>query len=1328
MKTLYALLFTSCLLCLTPLPVAALTCPAPSTGVDTATCDCLDDLGMPIVECDVEANYQPGGGKLCLVEPPDGYNIGQNSLCVLGKFKTFADVQSLADFVAAVSLPDNPEGIEDVVDPVPLDTISEDGGFSISLPIAEPGVYQAIVGVDFYTGGPNPVQKEKIVREVIRLESPDFAVTEVKEEDAKTGTPTEEITTPPPEGEEEADRRYRVEGSFSSGSLDLCLQPVDGTWASGTDLTFTATNEVTDPTESKVITNTTVIETTSISLQPSGASFCGGGISLAVPMGHGENRIALEVDNALTVNGTGERITLEPIQNDIRGPALTVQYLDEDGKLVPVDGKFLPASLAPSFVTIDITSPEPLFVRRSRGMKSSICDDTAAVCIQFNNTVAEDGSALFVPMEEKTIGGETHYQARFEGLRYPVNTFTVKARDQNQNGTEETHSFGYGEVRPLATSGKRGLRFDPTEAMIPNAVSGFLPAPYLKGELKTLLLRVLNSDKFEEEIFPKLLVPQKLSEEVVQALRRNSDCPEMWSAHLARVIRLYNHSLGTIEIPRLDLVSGNKARLVLVINDFTADAEIFTIDVTDLTQEALNEVNTEEADSDGDGIPNRNDFPGRMVEDPLLHVEGILPVRLGVDKLSVHAEVLFGHNSDGELVFEINNIAGDQPGGGPLVHLCGKLENNAGDARAALIECRDEARTLIDGQPAPVLDAETCETFATFNSQIPSDRILSCASQNMDDQLRLTLQEMLHTQIPVQIPAELRRRARDPLGQARFEMFGKKLAMDLFADLLHAEVVVDPQGIFFTAAGLLAPAGVTEPDSTAPAAPAASLSTQDFITGLKSQYPDLVGPWFGPLREEEENPADPADAASYMNGELNLALAEEFLNSLTHSANTLLYGLSLENHDFLDLSSSKLLELGLAAKQVTKGGGKNGTSTVVRCLDQQGIDVEADGLGRNGKDDPTNNWKCFPFSLDFQTVMPDFIPGVANDSPVVIRTKLNPVAPLTLRILDVASSGSSTVTMKAEVGLRDAEMWLYEGEVVPGTTTVVPKDSCRNQLKEHPDCADLGDPTHEEVPLVKFKSSGRLTLKLTFLLANEGLVTVTGGLAGHDTPPEPVPGLGGQCQGAEDGRQCYGATTNDDGTTTVATPVYGLDKKATYLRLSIIENNTLTRDTGSAGIVAAFQSNVETLLANYLADDIRSIWIEVPLMAPIDDFCKRYPTVLRSLCGGRKAKKAAGFLDQLWKDLNLDEDFDIYGLLVDKLSLGLAGNPHWVGDPNLFFMVGNLHSEEDEKDDLERWQSFDDAPRHLLMGVEACLKEEKEEGDTCIAPIPETDEPETCGR
>ncbi|MBI2981415.1 MAG: hypothetical protein HYY44_03825, partial [Deltaproteobacteria bacterium] len=640
-------------------------------------------------------------------------------------------------------------------------------------------------------------------------------------------------------------------------------------------------------------------------------------------------------------------------------------------------------------------------------------------------------------------------------------------------------------------------------------------------------------------------------------------------------------------------------------------------------------------DNDGDGYPNRIDFPGELTRIPVYET-WMLPANLTIDTLTLNLQLEFYREND-RLKVRLLNIPRAE-GGGEIV------EVPAG-ADLIRLECsRGESHTYFDGEAGRYDDA--CPGLASVNTYVSdSGRDANCFNQNLDNQFRSTLEEMLTRQIPFALNEAISESAETRLSQVALPMFDKKLALDLYADLSRSDIRVSPIGLFLKLNGLLAPAGLTEADASDD--DVERLNAFEFFRNtLGPGFSDrsLTASHFGPIREvESPEPVDPAEEASHLGSELNLALGEEFVNSLLHAANTLLDQLSLERPDFMDLSVTKLREMGMAAPDI---GGSD-------CLDENGMNVQGDRLGADGADDPTNNWKCFPFNLDLATILGEgAIAGLPGDTPLVIRTKLNPNAPLTARIVNVGtiatppdetgSTRPSMITAELEIGMRDGEMQIFEGQFVDTgirkanhkktERKIEVKDWCERQPLADPRCAE---PNHDDLPMVTFKTNGRLSISLTFLI-DEGLLTITGGITGRSVS-----------QSAE--------LTEES--TSYATPTtWEVDRNRTYLNFSVKENHTLARDQDDTtiatnkGIVTTFQEQIIGLLNNYLAETPTSIWVDVPLKAPLSEFCSVHPEV-REICdcvGDRKGQTchASSAVDDLLEEM---EPYNLFGIEINDL-------------------------------------------------------------------------------
>ncbi len=433
-------------------------------------------------------------------------------------------------------------------------------------------------------------------------------------------------------------------------SAQICVNSHDGEASAGTSIVVSAFNTITDssvspPKEAHVDSSCAdIVEIDCNQFAESGcievvescneaegkmkcrlpcsvstSSFCNGGFPITVPLGHGSNQIDLFVNNLATGYdmGASERITITPFDVDLRGPALCVNYLNDAGTVITgVDNRILLDSEAAS-VIVDVTlgacgaDPEVI-----EDQAPADCDreeppvcGSSRVCLQKNGELQSD-SPRYLSLCPIETGGKKHYQARFADLRFPINTLTIKAIDDGGNENKETHSFGYGSVRSLFNEqGQFNLR----EAIIPNGVGGWIPKGFVENELKPLILKVVNSEKFKNDIFPKLLEPRQPGDEEISCLKSIEGEIGCSMDHLASKDRVVTFkifcdgdcvdNLGAIEISGPYFLNQDRLRIQVRIRGLRGRAEMYTIRFIDSDDDSI--VDTEDDDADNDGICDR---------------------------------------------------------------------------------------------------------------------------------------------------------------------------------------------------------------------------------------------------------------------------------------------------------------------------------------------------------------------------------------------------------------------------------------------------------------------------------------------------------------------------------------------------------------------------------------------------------------------------------------------------------------------------------------------------------------------------------------------------
>ncbi len=878
--------------CLLFSPPSLLAEPCPTSGPELAerTTVCCDPVADPVTCTDPRFFYKED--RLCIAEPVDGLNIDDNSICILGKFRSYADYQAVGDLVAAVTYPLDVNAVPDQVMQPGLDQVEANAGsFGVLVSIPQQGDFQAIVKGQFFVGGSDPanaLQPVTISRGFVRIGSPNFTVSAAKESSVTPesqavytteqggdfdgdGTPDAEDddfdgdgenndVDPDDDGDRICDDVVEVVGEcvaglrpdplptytaditgpaelgekISASAIDLCFSPPEGAISTaGTALSFTVDNRITDTSAAyeKILRLQTV---SAGSLQPvAEGTFCSGGFVVSVPLGHGENLLEITVDNEAVAGSGGEKILVGPIANDIRGPELCIEYLTPSGQPIldpktgrplEIDGKALPASLGLTSVMIDATpcGTEPDTIapqRRRRNWGDVLCGDDS-ICFQANQQQVDGETPLVIPMNRWMIGDTPHYRATMD-LRFPVNTYTIWARDVAGNQTVDQRSFGYGSVRPLI--GAKG-NFQPRAAMIPDALSLHLPDDYVEGEVKNLVFKVLNSEKFTDEILPELLAPHQLDESVLEGLREASGCAEAYPSDRTRVIQLYHPTIKKIEMTRLEMIPATDSLLVsLRIEDLEGEAEAFTLRFID--SDGDKEFDTEDDDDDNDGLPDaddpdddndgnadEDDFPGELVTDPVLGTADepllILPLKLTVEELKINLQIQFVNEAGSLKVLIL------RPENQYLIETVGKSRD--GTRHLVQFDCdREEAHTCFDGDCSQLADRAVCEWA---NRLEPNDVgvAATCDNQDLDSQFSFTLKQMLLRVIPHQVEELFDKLVEERLTQVELEMDDKTLAMDLFADPLRGDIRINDSGLNLRMPALVAPAGFKSVDSEEP--------------------------------------------------------------------------------------------------------------------------------------------------------------------------------------------------------------------------------------------------------------------------------------------------------------------------------------------------------------------------------------------------------------------------------------------------------------------------------------------------------------------------------
>ncbi|QQR79892.1 MAG: hypothetical protein IPJ69_11180 [Deltaproteobacteria bacterium] len=655
----------------TQLAEARLSCMPPArSGLSTDSC--------------TDRDYQ---NNLCIVEPLATQEVSGASLCVLGKFRMPAHLRNLVDMVVTYQL----DGTPSVSGTLPVSFSTAEmaearrtGEFMTNLTLPRVGHYTVMVRarmlndmgtfVDLIFPSPSGSR-------VARVEPPEtsVAVNNIRYRFGNSTASNCSMMTDP--GCFQVMRRAGTDGMMTNrfgvtapsatppvtdattnpptrasnvSSVDICVGSAPGSVA-GSFSDVRATNTITDrsQTPSRVVTVAKNCDQEGAMCRASASDFCPGGSTVAVPVGHD----ARQITHAISTRAGMATLQVEPFTIDLKGPDLCVRYYDvrnpERPRLLEnVDGRVLLASETDS-IKVDVSlkscaasgAPESVSVAHApkacdsanppTATNLSACLSMSPICMQRNNEKEETGADRYVALCPANSGKQQSYQAIFVTPSFPMNTVSLKSRDDLFNINTETHYFAYGDVRPLydTRTGHEGEFSDAQlqRAMVTKGFGSFLPASFLRGEVKDALLEVLNSPKFKEDFFPKLLEPHKPIPQEVECLRNiqeplNCELNHLMGGDRNRVVAIkpFNNDwtsaratrtsndptgfqVGSIEIPTMTFFENNLLRLQVRINGMHGRAEMYTIEPqnTDRNQgDGL--VDFEDDDADNDGICDSN--------------------------------------------------------------------------------------------------------------------------------------------------------------------------------------------------------------------------------------------------------------------------------------------------------------------------------------------------------------------------------------------------------------------------------------------------------------------------------------------------------------------------------------------------------------------------------------------------------------------------------------------------------------------------------------------------------------------------------------------------
>lgn len=1328
--------------------------------------------------CDGDAS-RFAADTLCVAEPIEGpasSSIDQEvvgaGVCIAGKFKTAAQLEGVADLVVSYDFPADPLlGPSGVLVPA-LETLAGTGEFLATVPLEEEGVFDiSIQGRVLGDGG--AFTDFGISRRVLRVSKPDLTVT-----NARTGGSTNDCSASDPscfghtelegdsDGDGICDGAAAIPNLCTAGpdttddngadgephtvqltppaarakTVELCVNAPEGAPPAGNSILVRAVNTVFDESSSpakEILVDASCAEAGSDVCLASSDSFCPGGFRVTVPLGHGKNSIELFVNNMVTGFdiGAAQQISVVPFDVDLKGPDVCVKYLDEAGNAIDnVEGKMITADEAAS-VMIDVSlgrcgqDPEEITAE-----SPSICDaeippacGTSPVCMQSNDELeaAESGELTprFVAMCKRTIGGKTHYQARFKELRFPVNTLTVRVADNAGNQTFDTRAFGYGNVRPLFDENKE---FDLKKAMVPNGVGAFVKEGFIQNDLKPLILKAVNSQKFIDDFFFAIMDPRQPSDDEIACLKSIEDEANCTYNHLASkdrvtAIKVFcdencDDEIGSIEIPSLYLMNENRARVQLKVKGFQGRAEMYTMQFVDADNDGIVDTEDDDADNDGicdkeipaigvcedenhddicdkeisitgsvgkglnashkcildkhipmdrcsdvdpgedryfgcsdqdddnDGVPDKEDLPGRLVKDPDFNIH-VIPIKFTMKEMVLNLDVKFDKTDDGRLHVSMSAAPNRK-----------LMEFIADDKFPIEFDCEKDVTEIYNGEEHPESPGHGANVFIESNTCYALEQLNPVADQALfgekprkqqstRKQLECTVEALVKCSIPKRLDATLDKFESDKVAPISVKLLDNRFHMDFFSPIGSSDVTVDPRGLGFKGKGLLVPAGVSDKDDDA---------ERDGKEFLKNLPDDFKNAKFGPLSKVGDDHAlDPIEAARGMGNEVNLAVNEETINSALHSVGLLLWELARKEgdaHQMLDLTATKVRE------DFDFGIPDIGSSV---CKDKNREEVAAD------------SYKCFPFPLNIENVLGpttityvdfdgDGVPGTEKDAltPMLLRNNMNPFLAPTVRLItatpvDIGEGAPPAVMAELEVGLGDTVMTLFEEkstvrtEIKPDCDAAT--EDCELKIVEgtgeikswcdsdrFPGANQAKCDADQKLPMVSMKVSGRVFVTLLVWIKDDGMLSIEGGLSSVIKPD--------------------GGTPGDE---------MQMDKEKTYLEFTTLENNTIVPDNE---IAAAVKNQVSLILEKYVFGNARDIRLKVPVRLPLGDvpgqsedvesYCDLHAADDPDTCDclsdpNKEDCDTVRDLQDLWEGLDLDK-FKLEGVQIDKPILGVT--------------------------------------------------------------------------
>lgn len=1108
--------------------------------------ECLDGEGHPLPEKFVGATGLEAGQGLCVSDPDDHFRTSNGILEIAGVVnphdRNLTGITVHVERVGA-SCSGSATDAENGCATVNIETfgdIDEDGAFATTAPLYQPGIYTVTIQASFNFVATGTGANVRVERTVYREAAPSISLQSLGNDGH---TPPNSVYLCPSRFENEYNLKMRPcdeeESPFQklhADTLNFCVLVDDQTCPEG---------------PGTCAVGATVKGAVFSSRDSSGWQFkqdfqatnpCSGmvgGRSVTVPVGHGRNEIELSVENSATAADPGSipMIRIREFQNDRQGPQLCVTYLDGTGRTLGYkNGESIdPSTLAGQDIIVDLafgacpanpasnlSQASDSCLKDSADDRREVCqmDDPATLdtiegantaCIQKSNRLDEDGEPLFTKMCPVAANGHYQYRLGKQNLDFPINTFSLVAADEWGNKTEETQSFGLGAIHPLL-DGDGELKLE----QLSQVLSLFVSQPFLEGDgvsdLRNMIEEMANTDKFKHEVFLKIFDPIVPAESELSCIGNPSDPFDDTSKEKIKTFKLHPltdsqefPTIGHISVPYIFLLSDDRIQVGLKIKRLAARADVFTMAFDDTDGDHVDDLDGD-IDDDDDGLCDDKDVTvstdgetrcrpaldreGKEIDDPYdnkrnkdykdflrgghiiagdecLGVDP-LPITLDLRDLELNLEIKF-NRKNGRYSFKVQKILNRVP----LVRFKGEDDDPGNTVK---FDCeRERLLTADEDGVFQNTNADQCQRLRRLEKKNNNyGTAPTCQNQKLWQQLQFTLENMLTCNMPSRITETLDQYQSNRLQQMSINLLGKNITVDVFSDLLGGDLKIIPPGdpvstwggLGLSTPGLILPAGIVDEGEES------ETDARHFFNTLLPRLREagVSLNQFGPLYQPSLSASrvqSPINLLRNFKRDVSAAFSEEALNMALHTVNTLLFDVDQKDPRFLDIGAARVrkdFDLPVFSPEPNAEGAPGKI-----CLDKYGDTVAEEDcltIGLNIEEFFGDVFQWIDFDGD----------GMANSdwdkvTPLSFHLSVNPKLGITAKLGSVSSSQGRFIAGEFEVGLSNAVLSFYEEDAAGEKLSW-----CRQDVGVSDLATCQRSPREEDKkPFARFLVSGKLT-------------------------------------------------------------------------------------------------------------------------------------------------------------------------------------------------------------------------------------------------------------